>query len=67
MSENERQEVIPICKTFHTSAKQLSQRYDMLLCITFILFKGKVHLEALNYTVVVCIADSSLSSVATIM
>uniref|UniRef100_A0A671X3C3 Dynein axonemal heavy chain 12 n=1 Tax=Sparus aurata TaxID=8175 RepID=A0A671X3C3_SPAAU len=30
MSENERQEVIPICKTFHTSAKQLSQRYDKL-------------------------------------
>ncbi|XP_051280505.1 dynein axonemal heavy chain 12 [Dicentrarchus labrax] len=27
MSENERQEVIPICKTFHTSAKQLSQRF----------------------------------------
>lgn len=26
MSENERQEVIPICKTFHTSAKHLSQR-----------------------------------------
>ncbi|XP_056241890.1 dynein axonemal heavy chain 12 [Seriola aureovittata] len=27
MSENERQQVIPICKTFHTSAKQLSQRF----------------------------------------
>ncbi|KAM9343831.1 dynein axonemal heavy chain 12-like [Pholidichthys leucotaenia] len=27
MSENERQEVIPICKTFHTSAKQLSERF----------------------------------------
>ncbi|XP_031701028.1 dynein heavy chain 12, axonemal isoform X2 [Anarrhichthys ocellatus] len=27
MCENERQEVIPICKTFHTSAKQLSQRF----------------------------------------
>ncbi|XP_049921653.1 dynein axonemal heavy chain 12 [Epinephelus moara] len=27
MSENERQEVVPICKTFHTSAKQLSQRF----------------------------------------
>ncbi|XP_021171969.2 dynein heavy chain 12, axonemal [Fundulus heteroclitus] len=27
MSENERKEVIPICKTFHTSAKQLSQRF----------------------------------------
>ncbi|KAG7228180.1 hypothetical protein INR49_013343 [Caranx melampygus] len=27
MSENERQHVIPICKTFHTSAKQLSQRF----------------------------------------
>ncbi|KAK5863728.1 hypothetical protein PBY51_000737 [Eleginops maclovinus] len=27
MSENERLEVIPICKTFHTSAKQLSQRF----------------------------------------
>ncbi|XP_067448608.1 dynein axonemal heavy chain 12 [Thunnus thynnus] len=27
MSENERQEVIPICKTFHTSAKQLSQKF----------------------------------------
>ncbi|KAG7518207.1 dynein heavy chain 12, axonemal [Solea senegalensis] len=27
MSKNERQEVIPICKTFHTSAKQLSQRF----------------------------------------
>ncbi|XP_040909250.1 dynein heavy chain 12, axonemal [Toxotes jaculatrix] len=27
MSENERREVIPICKTFHTSAKQLSQRF----------------------------------------
>nr|XP_046251760.1 dynein axonemal heavy chain 12 isoform X2 [Scatophagus argus] len=27
MSQNERQEVIPICKTFHTSAKQLSQRF----------------------------------------
>ncbi|KAA8590936.1 hypothetical protein FQN60_001879 [Etheostoma spectabile] len=27
MSENERQMVIPICKTFHTSAKQLSQKF----------------------------------------
>ncbi|XP_037628190.1 dynein heavy chain 12, axonemal [Sebastes umbrosus] len=27
MSEKERQEVILICKTFHTSAKQLSQRF----------------------------------------
>uniref|UniRef100_A0A3B4Z7I9 Dynein axonemal heavy chain 12 n=1 Tax=Stegastes partitus TaxID=144197 RepID=A0A3B4Z7I9_9TELE len=27
MSENERQEVVPICKTFHTSVKQLSQRF----------------------------------------
>uniref|UniRef100_A0AAQ5X8M4 Dynein axonemal heavy chain 12 n=1 Tax=Amphiprion ocellaris TaxID=80972 RepID=A0AAQ5X8M4_AMPOC len=27
MSENERREVIPICKTFHTFVKQLSQRY----------------------------------------
>uniref|UniRef100_A0A673A977 Dynein axonemal heavy chain 12 n=1 Tax=Sphaeramia orbicularis TaxID=375764 RepID=A0A673A977_9TELE len=27
MSETERMEVIPICKTFHTSAKQLSQRF----------------------------------------
>ncbi|KAK9514800.1 hypothetical protein VZT92_025488 [Zoarces viviparus] len=27
MSENERQEVIPICKTFHTSAKQISHRF----------------------------------------
>ncbi|KAM8863638.1 dynein axonemal heavy chain 12 [Spinachia spinachia] len=27
MSGNERHEVIPICKTFHTSAKQLSQRF----------------------------------------
>ncbi|KAM4563453.1 dynein axonemal heavy chain 12 isoform 1-T1 [Odontesthes bonariensis] len=27
MSENERQEVVPICKTFHTSAKQLSERF----------------------------------------
>ncbi|KAI9530578.1 hypothetical protein NQZ68_000068 [Dissostichus eleginoides] len=27
MSENERQQVIPICKTFHTSAKQLSDRF----------------------------------------
>ncbi|XP_029012096.1 dynein axonemal heavy chain 12 [Betta splendens] len=27
MNENERQEVIPICKTFHTSAQQLSNRF----------------------------------------
>ncbi|KAM6924384.1 dynein axonemal heavy chain 12 [Xenentodon cancila] len=27
MSVNERQEVIPVCKTFHTSAKQLSQKF----------------------------------------
>ncbi|MEQ2250438.1 hypothetical protein ILYODFUR_000797 [Ilyodon furcidens] len=27
MSENERKEVIPICKTFHTSAKHLSQKF----------------------------------------
>uniref|UniRef100_A0A7N8Y719 Dynein axonemal heavy chain 12 n=1 Tax=Mastacembelus armatus TaxID=205130 RepID=A0A7N8Y719_9TELE len=27
MSKNERQEVIPICKTFHTSAQQLSERF----------------------------------------
>uniref|UniRef100_A0A8C9Y7R2 Dynein axonemal heavy chain 12 n=1 Tax=Sander lucioperca TaxID=283035 RepID=A0A8C9Y7R2_SANLU len=27
MSENERQMVIPICKTFHTSAKHLSQKF----------------------------------------
>uniref|UniRef100_A0A7N6AS53 Dynein axonemal heavy chain 12 n=1 Tax=Anabas testudineus TaxID=64144 RepID=A0A7N6AS53_ANATE len=27
MSENERREVIPICKTFHTSAQQLSDRF----------------------------------------
>uniref|UniRef100_A0A3Q1B603 Dynein axonemal heavy chain 12 n=1 Tax=Amphiprion ocellaris TaxID=80972 RepID=A0A3Q1B603_AMPOC len=27
MSENERREVIPICKTFHTFVKQLSQRF----------------------------------------
>ncbi|XP_010788876.1 dynein heavy chain 12, axonemal [Notothenia coriiceps] len=27
MSENERRQVIPICKTFHTSAKQLSDRF----------------------------------------
>ncbi|XP_069580748.1 dynein axonemal heavy chain 12 [Brachyistius frenatus] len=27
MSENERREVIPICKTFHTSANQLSKRF----------------------------------------
>ncbi|XP_068600100.1 dynein axonemal heavy chain 12 [Brachionichthys hirsutus] len=27
MSENEKQEVISICKTFHTSAKQLSERF----------------------------------------
>ncbi|XP_028438243.1 dynein heavy chain 12, axonemal isoform X1 [Perca flavescens] len=27
MSENERQMVIPICKTFHTSAKQLSEKF----------------------------------------
>ncbi|CAJ1084997.1 dynein heavy chain 12%2C axonemal [Xyrichtys novacula] len=27
MSDNERQEVVPICKTFHTSAKQLSHRF----------------------------------------
>ncbi|KAM9752840.1 dynein axonemal heavy chain 12 [Menidia menidia] len=27
MSENERQQVIPICKSFHTSAKELSQRF----------------------------------------
>uniref|UniRef100_A0A8D3BVT1 Dynein axonemal heavy chain 12 n=1 Tax=Scophthalmus maximus TaxID=52904 RepID=A0A8D3BVT1_SCOMX len=27
MSENERQQVIPICKTFHTSATQLSERF----------------------------------------
>lgn len=29
MSENERQEVIPICQTFHTSAKTLSERFDV--------------------------------------
>ncbi|XP_039655501.1 dynein heavy chain 7, axonemal isoform X3 [Perca fluviatilis] len=27
MSENERQMVVPICKTFHTSAKQLSDKF----------------------------------------
>ncbi|KAM3869140.1 dynein axonemal heavy chain 12-like [Diretmus argenteus] len=27
MSEHERQEIVPICKTFHTSAKQLSQKF----------------------------------------
>ncbi|XP_060913896.1 dynein axonemal heavy chain 12 [Labrus mixtus] len=27
MSENERKEVVPICKTFHTSAKTLSHRF----------------------------------------
>lgn len=27
MSESERQDVIPICKTFHTSAHTLSHRY----------------------------------------
>ncbi|XP_067384444.1 dynein axonemal heavy chain 12 [Channa argus] len=27
MNENERREVIPICKTFHTSAQQLSDRF----------------------------------------
>lgn len=31
MSENERHEVIHICKTFHTSAKQLSERYDTVI------------------------------------
>lgn len=30
MTESERQDVIPICKTFHTSANTLSQRYDIL-------------------------------------
>uniref|UniRef100_A0A3Q2XWV6 Dynein heavy chain coiled coil stalk domain-containing protein n=1 Tax=Hippocampus comes TaxID=109280 RepID=A0A3Q2XWV6_HIPCM len=29
MKEDERKEVILICKTFHTSASQLSERYDM--------------------------------------
>ncbi|XP_074537088.1 dynein axonemal heavy chain 12 [Halichoeres trimaculatus] len=27
MTENERQEVVPICKTFHTTAKELSHRF----------------------------------------
>ncbi|XP_061590831.1 dynein axonemal heavy chain 12 [Cololabis saira] len=27
ISENDRQEIIPVCKTFHTSAKQLSQKF----------------------------------------
>lgn len=30
MSESERQDVIPICKTFHTSAHTLSQRYNLV-------------------------------------
>lgn len=30
MSDSERQDVIPICKTFHTSAHTLSHRYDIL-------------------------------------
>lgn len=30
LSENERQEVIPICQTFHTSAKTLSERFDVV-------------------------------------
>lgn len=50
MSENERQQVIPICKTFHTSATQLSERYGMWLYITSI-FNGEVHLF---HTVVFC-------------
>lgn len=29
LSENERQEVIPICQLFHTSAKTLSERFDV--------------------------------------
>lgn len=30
MKDNERKEVVPICKTFHTSASQLSARCDTL-------------------------------------
>lgn len=41
MSENERQEVIPICKSFHTSAKMLSDKYAMWIFVIST-FKSKV-------------------------
>lgn len=31
LSDLERQEIVPICKTFHTSAIDLSHRYDVYI------------------------------------
>lgn len=44
MSENERREVIPICKTFHTSAQQLSDRYNWLFIFKCNVYKSLITL-----------------------
>lgn len=34
LSDLERQEIVPICKTFHTSAIDLSHRYDVYIKVS---------------------------------
>lgn len=54
LSENERQEVIPICQTFHTSAKTLSERFDVFtnklkLNFTFLKKINIIYNKDINY------------------
>lgn len=46
LSKNERREVIPICQTFHTSAKTLSERFDVFANI----LKGKFPIFNFTFT-----------------